>query len=112
MEMVPVKVAGVVEWPKPKNKKEDFSHHAHLSFNLTGKDVAWSWGPPEQVAFDALKCTMTSRPVLLFLDDNSLFQVEADSSDFATGAVLLQQSLEDGKWHLVAFDSKSLNAVE
>ncbi|KAG5716109.1 hypothetical protein E4T56_gene10863 [Termitomyces sp. T112] len=43
---------------------------------------------------------------------NSFFQVEADSSDFATGAVLLQQSPEDGKWHLVAFYSKSLNAVE
>ncbi|KAG5338644.1 hypothetical protein C0989_006733 [Termitomyces sp. Mn162] len=39
-------------------------------------------------------------------------QVEADSSNFATGAVLSQQSLEDGKWHLVAFYSKSLNAVE
>ncbi|KAG5732414.1 hypothetical protein E4T56_gene11314 [Termitomyces sp. T112] len=88
MEMDPVKVAGVVEWPEPKNKKEDFLHHAHLLFNLTGKDVTWSWGPPEQVAFDALKHTVTSGPILLFPDDNSPFWVEADSSDFATGAVL------------------------
>ncbi|KAG5719202.1 hypothetical protein E4T56_gene11785 [Termitomyces sp. T112] len=54
----------------------------------------------------------TSIPVLLFPDDNSLFWVEADSSNFATGAVLLQQSPKDGKWHLVAFYSESLNAVE
>src|SRR6202041_2032963 len=40
------------------------------------------------------------------------FQVEADSSDFATGAVLSQQSLEDNKWHPIAYYSKSVNAVE
>ncbi|KAG6869687.1 hypothetical protein C0993_006351, partial [Termitomyces sp. T159_Od127] len=60
-------------------------------------DIAWSWGPPEQTAFDALKQAVTSGPVLLFLDDNSPFQVEADSSKFATGAVLSQQSQDDGK---------------
>ncbi|KAG5732601.1 hypothetical protein E4T56_gene16878 [Termitomyces sp. T112] len=127
-EMDLVKVAGVAEWLEPKNKKEvqaflgfanfyqgfiqDFLHHTHLLFDLTGKDVAWSWGPLEQVAFDTLKCTVTSGPVLLFLDDNSPFWVEANSSNFATGAVLSQQSPENGKWHPVAFYSKSLNAVE
>ncbi|KAG5719706.1 hypothetical protein E4T56_gene18493 [Termitomyces sp. T112] len=123
-----VKIAGVAEWLEPKNKKEvqvflgfanfywrfiqDFSHHAHPLFDLIGKDVAWSWGPPEQMAFDTHKHTVTSRPVLLFPDNNSPFHVEANSSDFATGAVLSQQSLEDRKWHPVAFYSKSLNAVE
>ncbi|KAG5732302.1 hypothetical protein E4T56_gene11428 [Termitomyces sp. T112] len=127
-EMDLMKVAGVAEWLELRNKKEvqvflgfanlywrfiqDFSHHAHPLFDLTGKDVMWSWGPPEQTAFDTLKHAMTSRPVLLFPDDNSPFCIEANSSDFATGAVLSQQSLEDGKWHLVAFYSKSLNAVE
>ncbi|KAG5719742.1 hypothetical protein E4T56_gene18566 [Termitomyces sp. T112] len=126
-EMDPVKVAGVVEWPEPKNKKvqaflsfanfyqrfiQDFSHHAHLLFDLTGKDVVWSWRPSEQAAFDALKYAITSGPILLFPDDNSPFWVEADSSNFAMEAVLSQQSPEDGKWHLVAFYSKSLNAVE
>jgi hypothetical protein len=41
-----------------------------------------------------------------------VFRIEADSSDFATGAVLLQQSADDLKWHLIAFYLKSLNAVE
>ncbi|KAG5725211.1 hypothetical protein E4T56_gene10113 [Termitomyces sp. T112] len=95
-----VKVVGVAEWLEPKNKKEvqaflgfasfyqrfikDFLHHACPLFNLTAKDTAWSWGPLEQMAFDALKCSITSEPVLLFLDNNSPFQVEANSSDFAT----------------------------
>ncbi|KAG5732273.1 hypothetical protein E4T56_gene11389 [Termitomyces sp. T112] len=121
-------VAGVVEWPEPQNKKEvqaflgfanfywrfiqDFWHHACLLFDLMGKDVMWSWGPPEQMAFDTLKHAVTSGPVLLFLDNNSPFCVEANSSNFATGAVLSQQSPEDGKWHSVAFYSKNLNAVE
>ncbi|GLB35706.1 putative retrotransposable element tf2 155 kda protein type 1-like [Lyophyllum shimeji] len=109
--MDPVKVAGVAEWPVPKNKKEvqsflgftnfyrrfirDFSHHARPLFDLTAKDVAWTWGPS---SFSP--------------DDDRPFRVEADSSDFATGAVLSQQSPEDEKWHPVAFYSKSLNAVE
>jgi len=40
------------------------------------------------------------------------FQIEADSLDFATGAVLSQQSTTDGKWHPVAFYSKSLSSVK
>ncbi|KAG5726857.1 hypothetical protein E4T56_gene1114 [Termitomyces sp. T112] len=112
VEMDLVKVAGMAEWPEPKNKKEDFLHHTCLLFDLTRKDLVWSWRPPEQMAFEALKYAMTSGPILLFLDDNSPFQVEVDNLDFATGAILSQQSPEDGKWHLVAFYYKSLNAVE
>ncbi|KAG5730250.1 hypothetical protein E4T56_gene10573 [Termitomyces sp. T112] len=127
-EMDLVKVAGVAEWPEPKNKKEvqaflgfvnfyqrfiqDFSHHACPLFDLTVKDMAWQWKSVQRVAFDALKQAVISKPVLVFPDDDSPFHVEADSSDFATGAVLSQQSKEDGKWHPVAFYSKSLNAVE
>jgi len=44
--------------------------------------------------------------------DSEPFQVEADSLDFATGAVLSQQSMMDGKWHPIAFYSKSLSSVE
>ncbi|KNZ77134.1 hypothetical protein J132_06619 [Termitomyces sp. J132] len=41
-----------------------------------------------------------------------LCRSRADSSDFAIGAVLSQQSKKDGKWNVVAFYSKSHNAVE
>ena len=57
VEMDPVKVSGVSEWPEPWNKREiqsfvgfvnfyqwfikDFSHHARALFNLTKKDVGW-----------------------------------------------------------------------
>ena len=57
VEMDPVKVAGVADWPAPQNKKEvqsflgftnfyqqfiqDFSHHARPLFDLTSKDQPW-----------------------------------------------------------------------
>ncbi|KAG5720731.1 hypothetical protein E4T56_gene5016 [Termitomyces sp. T112] len=111
-KMDPIKVAGVAEWPELRNKKKDFSHYACPLFNLTGKNATWQWEPPQEAAFDALKQAVTSKPVLLFPDNDSPFHVEADSLDFAMGAVLFQQLKEDGKWHPVAFYSKSFNAVE
>src|SRR6202789_1056477 len=128
MRMDPVKVAGVTEWPAPTNRKEvqsflgfanfyrrfieGFLHHAKPMFELTKKDRKWSWGTNEQSAFDEIKTRITSSPILRFADDSKSFRIEADSSDYATGSVLSQQSSDDLKWHPIAFYSKSLNAVE
>ena len=65
----------------------------------------------ENTAFDHIRTHVTSAPILMFPDETRPFQVEADSSDFATGAMLSQQSLKDDKWHPIAYYSKSLNAV-
>jgi hypothetical protein len=59
-----------------------------------------------------MKRAVTSQPVPMFADHARPFHIKADSSDFATGTVLSQQSAADKKWHPVAFLSKSLNAVE
>jgi hypothetical protein len=128
VEMDPVKVAGVVEWPQPKNKQEvqsflgfanfyhqfikDFSHHAHPLFDLTRNDQKWKWDTPEATTFRKLKEAITSTPVLTTPADNRPFRIEADSSDFPTGAVLSQLSMEDKKWHPVAYLSKSLSETE
>ena len=55
---------------------------------------------------------MTTALVLVSPQESDPFQIEADSLDFATGAVLSQQSMTDRKWHPVAFYSKSLSSVE
>jgi len=44
--------------------------------------------------------------------DSEPFRIEADSSDFASGAVLSQQLPGEEKWYPVAFYSKSLSLVE
>ena len=56
----------------------------------------------------------TSAPVLIFPDDSCPYCVEANSSNMVTGAVLSQwTSLENGgKWHPIAFFSKSLSPIE
>jgi len=40
------------------------------------------------------------------------FCIEANSSDFTSGAILSQQLPREEKWYLVAFYSKSLSPVE
>ena len=118
VEMDPAKIAGVAEWLTPTSKKEvqyfvsftnfyywfirDFSHHACLLFNLTRNDMKWRWTIEEQSAFDVLKSAVTSAPVLASPDNSCPFHIEADSSDFAMGAVLSQQFLKTEKWHPVA----------
>jgi len=64
------------------------------------------------MAFEDLKMAVTTAPVLMSSQDSEPFRVEADSSDFTTGAVLSQQSTTDGKWHPVVFYSKFLSSVE
>jgi len=128
VSMDPVKVAGVREWPTPENKTDvqaflgfinfyrrfiwDFSAKARPLFDLIRSEQVWMWSGKEQMAFKDLKTAVTTAPVLVSPQDSEPFQVEADSSDFATGAVLSQQSTTDGKWHPVVFYSKSLSSIE
>jgi len=123
-----VKVVGVREWPTPENKTDvqaflgfvnfyqrfirDFSAKARSFFNLTCSEQVWTWSGKEQIAFEDLKTVVTTAPVLVSPQDSEPFWVEADSSNFATGAVLSQQSMTDGKWHPVVFYSKSLSSME
>jgi len=97
IKMDPVKVAGVMEWPTPSNRKEvqsflgftnfyrrliqGFSHLARPLFNLTRKDTEWRWGAEEQSAFDSLKERITTAPILALPDNSRPFRIEADSLD-------------------------------
>jgi len=128
VEIDPVKVAGVRDWPTPENRTnvqafigfvnfyyrfiQDFSTIARSLFDLTRSDKAWNWDTKEQDAFECLKAAVTTAPVLVSPQDSEPFRIEADSSDFASGAVLSQQLPREEKWHPVAFYSKSLSPVE
>jgi len=128
VEMDPVKVAGVHDWPIPENRTnvqafigfinfycrfiQDFFTITRPLFDLTRSDKAWNWDIKEQEVFQHLKMAVTTAPVLMSPQDLELFHIEADSSDFASGAVLSQQLPGEEKWHPVAFYSKSLSPVE
>ena len=125
VEMDAVKVEGVRKWlvPGTKNKLQqflgfinfygrfiqDFASISKLLHSLTGK-TAWVCGLEQQNSFETLKQAVTASPVLVFPTDKNQFWVEADSSDFATGAVLSQ--LQENSWKPIAYMSKVLNEVE
>jgi hypothetical protein len=128
VEMDPVKIAGVADWPMPSNKKEvqsfvgfvnfyqhfipGFSHHARALFDLTMKDIMFIWGLPQEDSFMKLKELVTLAPVLVLPNDDLLFRLEANGSGITTSVVLSQQQVDDNAWHPVAFLSKALNPVE
>jgi len=90
---------------------KDFARVARPMNVLTRKDEKWQWGNEQQKAFDELKKVFTSKPVLAALDLDKEFRVEADTSNYATGGVLLMKC-SDEKWRPVAFISKSLSDTE
>jgi len=128
VEMDPVKVTRVHDWPTLENRTDvqafigfvnfycrfirDFSTIARPLFDLTRSNKVWNWNAKERETFKRLKMAVTTAPVLVSPQDLEPFRIEADSSDFASGAVLSQQLPGEEKWHPVAFYSKSLSPVE
>jgi hypothetical protein len=127
VSMDPVKVAGIKDWPRPTKVKDvqaylgfcnfyrrfvqDFSKIARPLFELTKKDHEWKWTDACEQAFNTLKQTFTSAPMLVMPDTKKKLRIECDASDYATGAVLSQQET-DKLWHPVAYLSKSLSEAE
>jgi len=90
---------------------QDFSAKARPLFDLTRSKQVWTWSGKEQAAFEDLKTAVTTALVLVSPQESDLW-IKASSLDFATGAVLSQQSMTDRKWHSVAFYSKFLSSME
>ena len=71
----------------------------------------WYWGQPQEHAFNEIKQTLSSSPVLSLYDPTLPTKVTADSSSYGLGAVLTQQQ-PDGRWCPVAYASRSLTPTE
>jgi len=127
IEMEEEKVDGVLSWPQPKTVKDirkflglanyyrrfikDFARVARPLNILTRKDKKWWWKEAQQEAFNKLKQVFTTKPVLVALDLDKEFRVEANASNYTTGGVLSIKCSDD-KWRPVAFISKSLSDTE
>jgi len=123
----PVKIVGIDTWLTPKNVTEvqravgffnfyrpfikGFAHITRPLHRLTRKDQEWTWGHDEQQAFDKLKKLVTEEPILAHPDLTQQFEVEVDTSGYATGATLLQRK-EDGKKHPIGYFSATLNEAQ
>jgi len=101
------KVQGVVEWLVLKSMKDvqkflglanyyrqfvkDFAKIAKPLHKMTRKETKWNWGGRQQKAFEELKERFMTEPVLVTPDLDKEMRVEADTSDFAIGGVLLMK---------------------
>jgi len=90
---------------------KDFAKIAAPLHVLVRNEQKWKWEKEQEKAFRKLKTVFTTEPILAIPDINREMRVEVDASDYVTGEVL-STKCESGKWRLVAFISKLLNATE
>ena len=120
-------VSSICFLPTPKNPTElrqwrNLSNYLHkytkdyagsiqpLS-SLLVKDATWSWSPEHQAAFDAVKKSLASDPVLILPDDSKPFHVVCDASNFAIGCALMQFD-DEGRERVVSYQSRQTKPAE
>ncbi|GMF50579.1 unnamed protein product [Phytophthora fragariaefolia] len=123
----PEKVCAIAHWPVPTSQKDlrkwlglanylhkysaNYAEMARLLTNLLKKDALWSWTSETEQAFEAIKNSLQSAPILALPDEDRPFSVVCDASDFAIGCALLQVDAEDRE-RVVSFQSRQLKAAE
>jgi len=128
VQMDEEKLSEVLEWPVPTKVKqvqvflgfanfyyrfiENFAKMSKPLSDLTKKDSTWTWNKEQQNTFETLKKVFTMAPVLRIANDEDLFKLSTNASNFITGAVLSQKDMQTNLWHLVAFFSKLLDVYK
>ncbi|XP_018402108.1 PREDICTED: uncharacterized protein K02A2.6-like [Cyphomyrmex costatus] len=74
--------------------------------NLTKRNTVWLWDQNAEQAFNDLKNSLSTAPVLQFFDSRKPVVVSVDASQSGLGAVLLQNNLP------VEYASRSLNDTQ
>ena len=69
---------------------QHFLHMVKPLHQLAINGETWRWTEDKQKAFEELKQLITSTPILMQPDQDMQFQLEMDTSGYATGAVLSQ----------------------
>ncbi|CAI7889274.1 unnamed protein product [Closterium sp. NIES-53] len=78
--------------------------------NLLKKNTPFKWEDVHQQAMEQLKTALTSAPVLILPDPEKDYVIEADASDQAVGAVLMQD--QGKRLQPIAYLSKKLHGAE
>ena len=68
------------------------------------------WGEEQEEAFQALKSTLTSAPIIAYPDFNESFTLQTDASDTGLGVVVIQ--VQNGEKRVIAYASRILNKAE
>ena len=120
------KAAAVRDWPVPQNvadiqsfmgligyHREFVKGLAELAeplYQLTAAKAKWEWTPERQKAFDDLRHTLTSAPVLAYPDPKLPFILDVDASGVGIGAELIQ--VVDGVERVIAYASHRLTPAQ
>ncbi|KAI5121092.1 hypothetical protein M0805_001950 [Coniferiporia weirii] len=127
INMDPVKLTGISEWPTPKTVKQlrsfmgfcnyyrrfipNFSQIMYPLNELTHTNETWTWTPERDSAFLKLKTLFLNKPALLIPDPSKPFILETDASKVATGAVLYQTN-SNGSLQPCGFISQTLGPAQ
>jgi hypothetical protein len=127
IEMDPSKLTAIREWKPPTSVKgiqsflgfanfyrkfiPNFSNTVAPLNLLTRKDQPWLWMSLQQRAFESLKTTFSSAPVLSIPDTTRPFSIMTDASLLAAGAILLQED-SNTDLHPCTYFSKTFIAAE
>lgn len=122
----PEKISAVMNFPRPASHKEiksflglcnyyrrfipNFSHIAEPLNKLLRKDISYSWDAFCEEAFDELKRSLTSYPILQHPDHSKEFIVSTDASNVAIAGILSQKF--NSADLPIAFASRVLNHAE
>ena len=128
IEVDPDKVAAVLRWNRPNTVRGVQSFLGFCNFywqficgysriakpltQLTKKEVPFLWTSECEEAFQKLKQSLATAPVLTHYRPELPTRLETDASDNVVAAILSQQSPEDGLWHPVAYLSRSMTPAE
>lgn len=126
IEADPEKIRAVAQWPVPTNVTDTrafvslaayyrkfikhFSAIAAPLYELTRKNEKFVWNERRQQAFERLKQSLVSAPVLALPRDEGAFVVDVDAGPIQTGGVL--QQWQDGELKVVAYFSRLLSRSE
>jgi hypothetical protein len=127
ISMDPAKVAAIKNWPVPKSVRDiqvfigftnfyrrfikSFSDVARPVLRFLKKNILFAWDKPAQTAFDDLKESFSTEPILVHFDPEKPCYLEPDASKGGLGAVCSQPD-NDGVLRPIAYYSRSLTAPE
>ena len=117
------KTKTIAEWPVPRSAKQLRSFIGFANFyrnfvpgfadissplnDLTSKTAAFTWTPKHQTAFDTLRQSLMSPPILDYPQQQDHFTLTTDASDVELGAVLTTS-----RGTVIEFASRALTSAE
>ena len=122
------KIEAIRHWCEPSNLSElrsflgitsyyrtfipDYSKKAEPLTRLLKKEIKFSWGDDQRIAFDELREALIKDPILSYpvRGEDNTFILDTDASLYAIGAVLSQ--IQDGEERVIAYASKTLSASQ